>query len=282
MSDRSCPSWVMPLMRLGYLARGGTYLVVGILACLGAYTGSEAEGTQEALASLRSVPLGLAALWFLAFGLFAYAVWRIIDAAMDLEDYGTEAKGIVARIGLVVSGIIHGGLGVTAFRIATGSDSGEGGEGGGTQSAASWLLTMPAGQWIVAGAGAITVGAGGYYAWKGISERYKEHLRASEWSERLDPVVKVGLVAHGAVIAIIGGFLIYAGMNADPDQAGGIGKAFDAARSQPFGQALLWFLALGMLAFAVYCVIEARYRVVPRCADPDLRTLAARARAAAS
>ena len=282
MSDQSCPSWVMPLMRIGYLARGGTYVVVGVLACLAAYTGSDAGGTQEALASLRSVPWGLAALWVLAFGLFAYAIWRFLDAAMDLEDYGTDGKGIVARIGLAVSGIIHAGLGVTAFRLATGSGSNSGEGGGGTQTLASWLLSMPAGQWIVAAAGLITIGAGGYYAWKGIAEKYKKHIRSSEWSRKLEPVIKAGLVAHGAVIAIIGGFLIYAGMTANPEQAGGIGKAFDAVRSQPFGQALLWVLALGMIAFAVYCVIEARYRIVPRCADPDIRSMAAKARAAAT
>ncbi|XDA99393.1 DUF1206 domain-containing protein [Sulfitobacter sp. LCG007] len=267
------PGWVIPVMRTGFGARGITYVLLGALAFLAAWTGGEAEGTQAALSRLRGVPLGLAALFVIAFGLFCYAVWRLICAWYDLEDRGTDAKGTVARTGQVVTGIIHLGLAASTLRLALGRSSGSE-DGGSAQSAASWLLTFPFGAWIIVGVGVITMGAGAYYGWKGFAEKYKEHIRCTAFTEKLDPVLKAGLVAHGVIIALIGLFLIYAGLTSDPEQAGGVGKAFDTVRSQPYGMFLLGILGIGTIAFAIYCFIEAVYRFVPKLAGPDIGSLA--------
>ncbi|MGI3168730.1 DUF1206 domain-containing protein [Pseudooceanicola sp. C21-150M6] len=275
MSENRAPAWVVPVMRTGYSARGGTYIVLGILTLLAAWTGQEAEGTKEALEKLRSVPFGYAALWGLSVGLMAYCIWRLIDAAMDLEDYGSGAKGVVARGGQVITGLIHAGLSISAARLAMGRGNGEGDS---AQSAASWVLQQPYGKVLIMIVGAVVICTGAYYAWKGIDEKYKEHVRQTRWALKLDPVIKAGLVAHGLVIALIGVFLIYAGLNSDPSQAGGIGKAFQTVRSQPYGQALLAALAVGMLGFAVYCFVEAVYRVLPARNGGDVKTLATHAR----
>ena len=284
--NEDAPGWVIPAMRLGYTARGVTYLIIGVLAALAAWTGGEAQGTSDALASLESYPMGVVALWAIALGMLCYAVWRLICAGYDLEDHGSGAKAAVARMGQAVTGLIHLGIAFSVARLAWGFSGGEGGgqggEGGsGAQSVASWVLSLPYGSAIIMAIGAITIGAGIYYGWKGISEKYKENMRYTEFARKLDPVVKAGLIAHGVIIAIIGVFLIYAGLYTDPGQAGGIGKAFQEVRSQPYGMVLLGALALGTVAFAVYCWIEAAYRVVPRCAGPDIRTLADRAKAEA-
>lgn len=279
MSDnRDAPDWVIPLMRLGYSARGVTYLIIGALAFLAAWTGGQAEGTSDALSTLKQHPLGLVALWVIAIGMFAYAIWRFICAWYDLEQRGTDAKAIIARIGQTVTGLIHLGIGVSVGRMAMGSGSSGGNGESGAQSVTSWLMTLPYGTYIVMAVGVITIGAGVYYGYKGIAEKYKNHLMRTEWSEKLDPLVKAGLVAHGIIIVMIGVFLIYAGINTDPGQAGGIGKAFQTVRSQPYGMFLLGALGLGTIAFAVYCFVEAVYRVVPQLAGPDMQTLASEAK----
>ena len=99
MAERA-PAWVVPVMRAGYGARAATYLIVGVLAFLAAWQGGQAEGTTDAIEQLRGYAWGLAAMWAIALGLIAYAAWRFIDAWMDLEDYGSNAKGIFARGGL--------------------------------------------------------------------------------------------------------------------------------------------------------------------------------------
>ncbi|MGR3396774.1 DUF1206 domain-containing protein [Pseudooceanicola nanhaiensis] len=280
MSNEQAPGWVVPVMRFGYSARGVVYIIVGGLAVLAAWRGGSAEGTTGALQTLKGEPWGYAALWIIAIGLFAYAVWRLIDAWMDLENYGTDMKGIVARTGQTVTGLIHAALGVGTIRMAMGDSSGSG-DGGGTQSLASRVLAMEGGAIIMMILGVITMGAGIYYGYKAYAEKYKEHLRGTSTTEKLDPAIKAGLVAHGIVIVLIGTFLFYAGQNTDPGQAGGIGAAFDTVRAQPFGRILLGLLGLGMLGFALYCFVEAIYRVVPRVAGDSVTTLASKAKSRA-
>ena len=162
-----------------------------------------------------------------------------------------------------------------AIRLATGG--GSGGDGGRKEEWTAWVLSQPWGRWIVIAIGLVTIGAGIYYGYKGVSERYKKRQMRTEWSERLSPVAKFGLVAHGVVIVIIGCFFVWAGWTNDPSEAGGMGQAFETVRTAMFGRVLLGVLALGMVAFAVYCLIEARYRIVPARAGDDMTTLADKA-----
>lgn len=275
MSEKA-PAWVDPVMRAGYAARGIVYLIVGGLAVLAAVAGGSAEGTEGALRSLPGTVWGQILLWIIVAGLIAYAVWRFMAAAMDLKDKGADLAGIVGRMGMVVIGLIHLALAFTAGRMALGGGGGQG--GGGTQGVASWLMSKPYGHWVVAAIGLCTIGGGIYYAWKAVSEHYKEEIRSTSTTEKLDPVCKFGLIAHGIVIVMIGCFLVWAGWTSDPSEAGGLKEAFETVRGAAFGRILFGAMAFGMLAFAAYCFIEAVYLVLPTRAGPDTETLASRMR----
>ena len=276
MSDKA-PAWVVPVMRAGYFARAAVYTVVGGLALTAALRGGEAEGTTDALAELQDQPWGTPLLIAIAVGLLAYTVWRLIDAFMDLEDYGHGLKGVVARCGLVVTGLVHGAIGISVGAIAL-RGAGSGGGGGGAESLTARVMQMPGGPWIVAGIGAATVGAGLYYGWKGIAEKYKEHIRVTRLTQRLDPVLKFGCIAEGVVVGIVGLLILYAAATTDPGAAGGLGEALGQIRAAPFGRILLGIVAVGLVGFAVENVVEGAYRVIPRRAGSDVMTLARRAK----
>lgn len=276
-SFSQAPSWTVTAMRVGYAARAAVYVAVGGLALLAAFSGGNAEGSTGALAQLRDQSWGVPALVMIGLGLLCYMVWRLLDAAMDLECYGSDAKGLIARAGQTVTGLIHGALGFAALRLAFGQGSG----GQAPQSLVSKLLALPWGAAVVIAVGLITIGAGGYYIYKGWSGSYKKHIQRDEVTERLDPVMKAGLIAHGIVIGIIGGFFVYAGLTQNSGQAGGMGRAFEALRGATGGPWLLAAVALGLLAFAIHCAIQARYRVVPRASEGEVSTLATRGKVAA-
>ncbi|WP_418591904.1 DUF1206 domain-containing protein [Ponticoccus sp. (in: a-proteobacteria)] len=217
--------------------------------------GGQAQGTTDALADLKGQTWGLIALWAIGLGLIAYALWRVIAAWMDLECRGTDAEGLFARAGLLVTGAIHAGLGVSVLTTAL---RGGGGEGGAI--------------------GLGTIGAGGYYVYKGHAETYKDHIRVTPTTRRLDPAMKAGCVAQGVVIAVIGALILYAALTADPGEAGGVGEALHMIRSQPFGRLLLGAIGLGLIGFAIENLVEALYRVVPAHSGEDVMTFARRAR----
>ncbi|WP_232224209.1 DUF1206 domain-containing protein [Mastigocladopsis repens] len=67
------------------------------------------------------------------------------------------------------------------------------------------------------------------------------------------------MVARGIVFCIIGWFLIQAATQSDASQAGGLGEALQTLAQQPYGPWLLGLVALGLVAYGGYMVIQARY-----------------------
>lgn len=62
--------------------------------------------------------------------------------------------------------------------------------------------------------------------------------------------------------ALIGVFVIRAALQYDPKEAIGLDGALQKLASQSYGSWLLGIVAAGLLAYAVFCFFEARYREV--------------------
>lgn len=260
------------VMRVGYSARGIIYTVLGGLTIWAAITAARAEGTTDALRSVKSQPFGQVLLWVIAIGLFCYLIWRVCDAVLDLECYGTDGKGIIARLGQVTTGLLHGALGLSVASLAMGA----GASGTATQDWTARLMSMDYGRWIVGAVALITIGAGLYYVQKGVRETYKKTLRRSTTTERLDPLLKWGLIVHGGIVGLIGLSIGHAALYTDPQQAGGLGQALTIIRDMAFGRVLLALTGLGLFGFAAFNFVQAVYRIVPRLAEEDVATLAKR------
>ena len=71
---------------------------------------------------------------------------------------------------------------------------------------------------------------------------------------------RVGNAALGVVFTVIGVFFIIAALQRNPGQAKGLSGALGALLAQPFGNLLLAIVALGLLAYGVYSLAQARYR----------------------
>ena len=269
MSDKA-PDWVVPVMRAGYGARALVYLVLGGLTIAAAWTGGQTQGTQSALASLKSAPFGQTLLWIIALGLICYAVWRLIAAWYDLERRGDDDEGLAKRAGLVITGLTHAALGVAVAALAMGERSGG---SGGAQDWTAKLMSLPFGKWLVAAVALGIIGAAIHYVLKGWKRKYERYIRVTSTTRKLDPLLRFGFVAYGVVLAIVGGFLLVAGLQSDPSEAKGIGDALAYVRGQPFGRWMLGLLGLGLLGFAVENAVEAVYRIVPRLQGPDVETL---------
>ena len=78
--------------------------------------------------------------------------------------------------------------------------------------------------------------------------------------EQLSPICRFGLIARGVVFLIIGGFLVVAAWRFSSGDVVGLQGALQTLQQQPYGWILLAVVALGLFAFGVYSLIEARYR----------------------
>lgn len=257
-------TWVVWLARLGYAAKGLVYITIGALAVQVAIgSGGETTGPSGALSSLSNGPFGQILLGLMAVGLFGYALWRLVQAGMDPDNEGSDAKGIAKRIGYAISGMIYGGFGVEAVRIVLSGGS----SGGDSNQAEDWtarLMAQPFGLWLVGIVGVIVIGTGLYQFYRAYSAKFRLKLKLHEMSREEETWAtragRIGFAARGVVYALIGGLLIVAAMQANPQAAGGIGEALQTLAQQPYGPWLLGVVAVGLAAYGFFAIVLARYR----------------------
>lgn len=257
-------TWVVWLARAGYAAKGFVYIIIGALAVQVAIgSGGRTTGPTGALDSIANAPFGQVLLYLVALGLFGYAIWRLVQAWVDPENEGSDAKGIVKRIGYAVSGIIYGAFGVEAVRIAMGSSGGSS-DGSQAQDWTARLMAQPFGIWLVGIVGVIIIGTGLYQFYRAYSAKFRTKLKLHEmnreeekWATRAG---RIGFAARGVVYLTIGSFLITAAIQSNPEQAGGIGEALQTLAQQPYGPWLLGLVAMGLAAYGFFAIVLARYR----------------------
>lgn len=263
MTDHSPSEILCWTARTGYAARGIVYLLVGCLILWAVWHGgSSTPSSQEALAALRDAPFGRIALYLVAAGLVAYAVWRIVQAIGDADDHGSDAKGLTIRTALLISGLIHVSLAWSALAIA-GLDAAAGAGSSDNGAMTAKLMQQPWGRWLVGLVGAAIIGAGIAQGVRGYKASFMRRLTVGRQQlGALFNVCRFGLIARCVVFLIIGGLLILAAWRYDPDQEMGMQAAFNEIVQQPHGIALLGIVGAGMLAFSIYSFVQARYREV--------------------
>lgn len=264
--------WAVPVMRTGYAGRALVYLVVAGISIWAILHGGQAQGTSSAFAELETAPFGKVVLFAIFVGMAAYAIWRLVDAIWDLETYGSDGEGIVARLGMCVTGMIHLAIGIGALILVFTAGGGGGGQSN-ISKAAEVVLGWPAGRWILGIIGIATIGAGLYYGKKAYKRDYRKHLMGNEVTRRWDGLLRLGVLSQGFVVGVIGFFILYAAWAYDSQSAGGLGEVFSWVSGQPHGQILVGLLSVGLLCFALFCAVNASYRIVPRASDPDIETL---------
>jgi hypothetical protein len=245
------------LARSGYAARGVVYLVVGGLAVVAALGGGQTTDSKGALRTILQQPFGEVLLALVALGLVGYAIWRLVQATTDPDGHGTDAKALVIRGGLLVSAITHSLLALFALSLIFGWGSSV----GGARDWTAWLLQQPFGRWLVGLIGVAVIGAGLAHMIKGYRADFTKYLEmAPATLERSSPICRFGLIARGVVFLIIGGFLVVAAWRFSSGDVVGLQGALQTLQQQPYGWILLAVVALGLCAFGVYSLIEARYR----------------------
>ncbi len=266
--------WVEKLARAGYAAKGIVYGTIGILAIQVAISsGGKTTDSSGALQTIAAQPFGQILLILVAIGLFGYSLWRLIEAIFDPEHRRTDSKNVVKRIGYLFSGVIYGALGVQAVMIVTQASSSSQGGGNSTSDWTAKLMAQPFGRWLVALVGAITIGVGLYRLYYAYKIKFRRKLNLAEldanqqkWVIRIS---RFGIAARGVIFVIIGFFFLQAFRQYEPSEAKGLDGVLQTLAQQPYGKVLLGIVALGLIAYAIYLFVQARYRQIPTSNVPD-------------
>ncbi len=253
--------WVVRAARIGYSAKALVYATVGTLAVMAAsgIAGGKLTDNRGALRALGKQPFGTALLWTSAFGLLCYAVWNGVRAGMDPEHKGTGVGALFARAGYGVSTAIHLLLALYAAQLAMGTSPG----GGQSQTYVGKLLHYTPGVWLLGIAGLVLVGFGVVQAVKAakgkVGHQYAHAPLGKELCRTVRTAARVGTLARGMVFMVIGVSFVTAAMRRDPGEADGFAEALRKLAHTPLGVGLLYFVSLGLLAYATHLLFVARW-----------------------
>jgi hypothetical protein len=264
-------TWVEVLARAGYATRGGLYVIVGGLAAMAAFGyGGEATDTQGALLELYRQPFGTVLLSLAAAGLAGYAAFLVCRAALDPEGEAQEKWGPAKRAWWAVIGLLHASLAVSALAMVLGSGAPDDHDEHARGLTAELLAWSPFGPILVVALGVALLIAAGHQlhcAWRAKLDECLDlsslSRAARRWVVRLS---RVGIAARACVALVTGAFFIIAAATSNAREAKGFADSLSALRAMPFGGWIFAAVALGLIAFGCYQLVEARYRRVLGCA----------------
>jgi Domain of Unknown Function (DUF1206) len=261
--------WVGWLGRAGLAAMGISFGIVAVLALELAFgVGGKATDRGGALHTIGEHPLGKVLLVLLAIGFGGYALWRLAQAIFNRGGEDDDAAGWGKRASELGKAGIYLWLLAETLGILFGLNEGGGGGGGGgkERGIAAWFLRHPGGKWIVAAAGLAIIGAGLWNLYRALSGQFRKHLKEHEMKKVEEdwviPVAVVGYTARAVVFCLIGVFVVHAAWETKPKDAIGLDGALRKVANAPYGPVLLGLVAAGLLAYALYCLVQARYREV--------------------
>jgi hypothetical protein len=256
--DSTAVEW---LARLGLVCRGLIWLIIGALGVQVALGENDRVDKNGALHAIAEKPLGEVLLVVLVVGFFGYAAWRLLEGAVGHRDQEAGRKRWTKR----GSSLFRGGIylflaGSTAKYLVTGGGNDK------TQPVTARVMAHTGGRTLVFLVGAGIVIGGVAMVVRAFRQKFEDNLdmgRMPGWLRSATSFIgTTGLASRGLVFVLIGGFLVKAAVEFDPQNAKGLDASVKTVASQPFGRVALFAGAVGLLAFALWSWIEARYRKI--------------------
>ena len=247
------------LAKIGTAVYGVMYVVVGWLAVQIALGDSAGKASGSgALREMAQQPFGEVLLWVACAGFLALVVWKGFEAAAGHTEKD-GGKQVAARAASAGKAVLFAVLALAAFQTVTGSSGGGSSEEGYTAK----LMKLPFGPALVVALGLAIIGYGIYSIYKGLSDKWKKSLESEGHTGDIGTVVtflaRAGYASRGFAFGVIGGLFIWAGFTHDAEKSGGLDQALVKLQDAPFGQVLLFVVALGLACFGVFNVAKAWY-----------------------
>jgi uncharacterized protein DUF1206 len=250
------------LERAGYVIRGVLYAVMGAFALgLALGFGGTATDPSGTLVILTDGPTGGVILVAVIVGLAAYSLWGFVRAVFDPLHRGDDAAGIAQRLGFVWSGFAYASIAIFAMRLLVGSATPSHHDG--LQQTIAQILTLPAGHVATAAIGVIALGVGLGQFIEAVKATFKKDLKRTSMNKAekhiVDTLGRLGMVSRGITFALVGWFVLQAGLHNDAAHAHGYGGAFLFLLGEPFGRALLAIVSVGFIALGLHSFACARW-----------------------
>jgi len=253
------------LARAGYVARGLIYIVIGICAIrLADGVNGQPASQTGALKLIADQRFGHALLVLMAIGLGGYSLWRLAQVV-----FGTTPEAgrhsTLDRIGALGSAVAYATFCFIALSILLAPETTAGNDQK-PRDVTRTALEWPAGRWLVGAVGVLFLVVAGYQLYMGISRKFLEDSKVGEMDQSVRKAFTVlgvvGLCARAVAFGLIGVFIFRAARDFKASEAVGLDGALERLTRQSYGPTLLLIVALGLIAFGIYSIADARFRKI--------------------
>ncbi|HWC33282.1 MAG TPA: DUF1206 domain-containing protein [Mycobacteriales bacterium] len=248
--------------RFGLAARGCFYLLLaGLVVNLAAEgnRGPQADA-KGALETVTRNPGGEAAVVAVAVGFLIFGGTRLWSAWDDRRSSPWR------RTTTALQGAFYVALSWIPASYVLGNH--QTGSNKSQHRVAGDLLRLPAGRELVAALGVIVIGVCANQVRTALTHEYADGMdtkRAPAWVGWLvRSAAVIGIPARALVFVPLGVSLIVAAVQSDPSHAKGLDQLLAKLSGEWWGVVLLVVAACGLVVFATYSFLEARYRRVLR------------------
>ena len=246
--------------RAGLVARGVVWTLIGLLALSVAFGDGGTEADQGgALRALGGGTAGKALLWVLAVAFLGLAGQRLLAAAVGHRRRSGSDRHL-HRAASVLSAVFC--LAAAYGCVRTVEGAGVDGEEQ-ADSLTARVMEQPGGRTAIGVIGAVAVVVALALAVRALKHDHADEVHPPQRVRR--PVLWLGVAGHvgrSVAIALVGGFLVHAAWQFEPQEAKGLDAALDAVRDSPGGPALLVLAAVSLLAYGLWSAAEAAWREV--------------------
>lgn len=258
---------VAPLARIGWAARGVSYVISGGIAVgLAAGLFTQDADQKGALRLVADATEGSLLLVLLGVGLALFALW---ETTYLLVMRGLDVLTWLDRIGKLIGIFFYGSLAVTAIRLALLSSS----------SDAKWTverlsaiaLQYPLGRVALAIAGGVVFAIAVRRGRRTFTGDYSDDLKLQSVGDTerhlIDILGRAGEFGRSLSFVLIAVFLMLAGWQGQATDAGGLDSTLRQTTQTSGGSFLVGMTGFGLVAYGLFCVASARHRVMPVAAS---------------
>jgi TRAP-type C4-dicarboxylate transport system permease small subunit len=248
--------WIERCARTGFAVKGVLYLLLGGLTLqVGLGNGGRLNDLHGALATLLTAPGGRFLLGLIAAGLGLYSAWRFIEAIT-----GAGGRKIGSRAQSAFSGAIYGGLSTDAVRLAV-----AGAPVGDSPPLPQMFTTSELARWLAILVALLLLGYGGWQMVRAFSRQVSDALSLSHVRRHAGPwavhISRLGIGGRAVVLIVLGLVLLRRAIVSV--EAAANTTTADSLRligALPTGRWLLVMVAVGLMAFGFFQLVQARYR----------------------
>lgn len=256
---RTLHPWVSRVVRLGYVAKGIIYSLIGLLAMrVGVgLRGGRVTDPGGVLMQLLRQPFGLVLLTIIGVGIIGYTAYYLVEAIADLRGKGGGWRGWINRSLTIIKSVFYGLIGVQAFRIVLFGRRPNGDPEDQARMVMRFPLLGPI-LLVLIGIGIAIYGVTQIkMAWQGGVDEDIDVVRVRREAKWILPFGRAGAAARGIILVLMGWALASSGLRRDPTDADGYRDVLLAIASiNPW---LLAAMGAGLLSFGLYQLCHARY-----------------------